>query len=194
MSTGDNMRAVFDALASGGCLTVNELVCATGLTRRPVSDAAAKLIRDDLVERVERGCFRISAAGKAARANGSVTFRPGPKGPMARTRPVAGSFRAKAWGAMRLRQKFTVADLVTRARTDDDRMPENNATYYLRGLAAAGYVRVLPLREPGHKPTSNGFRRYALIRDTGPLAPVIRKGGTEVYDPNTGEVTPCAIG
>lgn len=195
MASGDNMRAVFNALNEvGRCLAIDELATATGLEHRAVSAAAAKLVRDDLVERVARGCFQLTAAAREALASGTeVVFRSGPRGPTPRTRPVAGSLRARLWHAMRIREKFTIGDLLGLAAQDETQAP-CNAGRYLSDLARAGYVRVLARRAPGHKPTSNGCLRYSLIRNTGPLAPIVRRKRAEIYDPNTREVTPCRIG
>jgi hypothetical protein len=43
-------------------------------------------------------------------------------------------------------------------------------------------------RVAGTAPTSNGHKRYQVIRNNGRLAPVVRQAAREVFDPNSGEV------
>ncbi len=183
-----HMTAVLNALGSGACLTIDVLAERTGLTRRQVSGSCARLIVRALVVRIELGCFRATGDGLVAAATG-VPIKPGPRGPMARRRPVRKSLAARLWRAMRLKGKFTIPSLLELA-VRDEKQPRSLAERYLRALERAGYVHRLPTREPGTSPTSNGFVRWSLIRDTGDLAPIARGDGT-MFDPNTGETVPC---
>ncbi|MBF0094908.1 MAG: MarR family transcriptional regulator [Alphaproteobacteria bacterium] len=188
-----NQRAIFDALDGDRCLTMDELAMRTGIDRPLLSMAAGGLIRLGLVERVAVGCFRLTEAGRASKADGSVELRSGPRGSVEKKRVVAGSLRARLWHAIRICKKFTIGDLLERAAREE-RQPKASASVYLQHLVAARYVRVLPQRLPGHKPGSTGYLRYVLLRDTGPLPPLVRKNRSELFDPNTGEATPCRIG
>jgi hypothetical protein len=91
---------------------------------------------------------------------------------------------------MRLKGKFTIPALLELAARDE-KNPRSAAGRYVRLLERAGYLRRLPRRESGTSLTSNGFIRWALIRDTGINPPMPRRGGQEIYDPNTGEVANC---
>ncbi|MBF0372360.1 MAG: IclR family transcriptional regulator, partial [Alphaproteobacteria bacterium] len=48
---------------AGECLTLDALETATGLNRHGLSMASAKLVRAGWVERIERGCYRLTEAG-----------------------------------------------------------------------------------------------------------------------------------
>jgi hypothetical protein len=56
------------------------------------------------------------------------------------------------------------------------------ARTYLLLLCRAGVALRLRDREPGFAPSSNGFVRYALMKDLGPIAPVTRANA--LFDPN----------
>jgi hypothetical protein len=91
-----------------------------------------------------------------------------------------------------IRRRFTVQDLVADARSDTDKAPERTLGQYLRVLRAAGYVAEAPRRIKGASLTSNGFKIWCLVRNTGPKAPIACPSSAAVHDPNTGEDVPCA--
>lgn len=172
LAPGEIPTAILTTLGHGSCLTIDQLDTALPLNRRQISDGAAKLILRGLAERVEAGCYQLTSAGLEAAARGEAIT----SGPMGRhtakaRKPIADTLRQRAWTAMRMSGAFTVGALVMAAgRGEAD--AENNLQRYLRRLKGAGYVAELPVRERGTALTSNGFKRYRLIRDTGPAAPV----------------------
>jgi hypothetical protein len=176
--------AILNAIPPGECLTMDALVEVSGRTRRQVSNSAAKLVERDLVERIDRGCFRLTEAGVRAQADG-MEIKSGPRGPMTRRQPARNSLRKRLWRAMRLKKKFTINSLLIDAARDE-KSPVSAAGYFVRALERAGYLMRMPRREQGTSPTSNGYLRWSLLRDTGPLTPLLRSDGT-VFDPNTGE-------
>jgi hypothetical protein len=95
--------------------------------------------------------------------------------------------RQKFWSALRIYKKATLADLAE-TKGGDQAKAVQNARKYLKGLARAGIVVRLQVRAQGFAPTSNGFHRYAIARDLGPLAPVVALKG--VFDPNSKETIP----
>jgi len=182
-------NAVFRAIREDACLTMDELEAATGLSRKQVSQGAARLVQRRYIERVERGCFQLTEPGRVARQNG-VELSCGPNAPLTgHRRNRQNTFRARLWRAMRLKVKFGLSDIIALA-SREERGPRTNATRYVRQLARAGYLLELP-RQKGSAPTSNGFKRWALVRNTGELAPMPTADGVEVWDPNTQEVFPC---
>lgn len=179
-------------LADGACRTIDELEQALGLTRRQVSDGAAKLAYRKYLCRMERGCYQLTDLGLKAAGDGEV-IKSGPIGPdtvKVRTK-VSNTFRDRAWRSMRLRRQFTIADVVADAGTEGDADPENNVARYLRALRMAGYVKEMRERAPGTRLTSNGFKRFALVRDTGPVAPVYRPKSHSLHDYNLQEEVSC---
>ncbi len=181
---GYNQEAVRDAILPDACLTIDQLDVTLELPRRDIVKAAGALISRGLIERVERGCFRLTEAGQKSQAEAEV-LTSGPNAPLTckKTRKKS-TLRLRMWRAMAVQKKFTIGDLISAAAKGEEKNARNNAQRYLRALTVVGYLRELP-REPGVKMTSNGFKRYAVLRHTGPKAPKLNPGN--IYDPNTGE-------
>lgn len=165
----------------------------SALDRKQVANACDKLVAHGYLARqtyadgrVKPGKYRLTAEGRIALEAGA-NLKSGPKGPSGKARNTAGSLREKVWRLLRIRQKASVPEVVALLCDGDATAKEiecttNNVQKYLRALRATGYLADMR-REPGSKPTSNGFKRYLLVRDTGPLAPT-RRGKDRVYDPN----------
>jgi hypothetical protein len=106
---------------------------------------------------------------------------------------AADAFYQRLWTALRIAQgkRGTLPELIEIARLPAD--PENladNARQYFMRLKHAGIITALKQREKGSALTSNGFVRFALLKDVGPLAPVTRV--PHVFDPNTRTTIPYA--
>lgn len=93
------------------------------------------------------------------------------------------SLQQRAWATMRIAPTWTVADLEMIAGRGS---PHTQADLrrYVRALVATGYVEALPGCRTGGP---GRFRRYRLIGNTGPIAPVHQRLACRVHDPNTGE-------
>lgn len=182
---------VLHSLGDGSCQTIDYLVEMLGLSRRQVSDGAAKLVFRGLLERIEAGCYRLTAEGmKAAQAGEIITSGPFRPHTVKKPKAFPDTFRQRLWTAMRMSGTFTLGEVaMIAARGDSD--PENNAAWYLRHLRDAGYVAELRTRQPGTRLTSNGFKRFRLLKDTGMKAPVYRTKTRTLFDYNTGEDLPC---
>lgn len=82
----------------------------------------------------------------------------------------------KMWNSMKMHRVFTRVDLQMTAEVTD-----SHAKDYLNALHKAGYVRFTVKVKAGQK--SKGLlSRYSLLRDTGQLAPIVRKAG--MWDQN----------
>lgn len=184
---------VLHSLTDGACRTIDDLAESLKLTRRQVSDGAAKLVLRGLLERIEAGCYQLTATGIAAAAAGEV-IKSGPWRPDTVTvrKPLPDTFRQRLWTAMRMSKTFTVGEVAMIASRESEESPENNAAWYIRHLKDAEYLVELPVRQKGTRLTSNGYKRYRLLKDTGSLAPVYRPKTKEVFDHNTGEAVSCA--
>lgn len=86
---------------------------------------------------------------------------------------------------------FTIGDIAMAAASAKDANAEDNVQRFLNVLRHAGYVVELPIRQRGTRLTSNGFKRFRLLKNTGPLAPGVRRRDC-IHDWNTGEDVPCA--
>lgn len=188
---GKAPTALLQKLSGGLCLTIEQLAEDLDLTKRQVSDAAAKLLRRNYLERMAIGCYQLTPEGLAAAAAGEV-IRSGPRGPRDKVREVSDTFRQRAWSSMRMQRLFTVPDIVLEASRPTDGNPADNLHRYLKALARAGYVKVSPNRVSAPAPTSNGYMRFLLQRDTGPRAPVVLSKQPGIHDFNTGEDVLCA--
>ncbi|KZK97312.1 hypothetical protein PsAD14_02577 [Pseudovibrio sp. Ad14] len=187
--------AVLYGLCDGVCKTMDELDNELHLNRRQISLGATKLIFRGLAERVEIGCFQLTTEGKKAVADG-VQLTSGPIKPDrgACRVPHKDTLRQRAWNFMRMGNSFSIADLLMATKLGGEKTAENNLHGYLRTLVKHGYLIVLPRCAPSTKPTSNGFRRWRLLNDTGPIAPVWRRSNDTLFDHNlgnSGEVVSC---
>jgi hypothetical protein len=181
-----NQMKIRDAFAGEmltACITTEGFVRWTGLSHHAVGKATGGLLLRGYLQREERGCFTLTEAGKASLLAGEI-LTSGPQGPHTGKTPKRNqaALRDKAWRALRMMGKATIPDLMERASLGTERAGQNNLHRYLRALGRAGYVRELPRRAAGDALTSNGFKRWMLIRDTGPQAPIFRKTG--IYDRN----------
>lgn len=171
----------------GVCLTLADISSATGLDHHKISVAAGKLIKKGLVERAEVGCFRLTPAGQQA-VDDQMVITSGPNAPLEEPRAsLANTFRQRAWNAMRIQRSFTIGDLVTSACTGEERDPENNLQRYCRALSRAGVLRKMRRKVTGTRIGSNGFARYQLLKDLGPIAPSIRHHVPAIHDHNRAE-------
>jgi len=177
----DTQTAILHALPEGACWTTKQIAAETGLTRKAVTQAVGKLIRRGLVERAERGCFHLTATGKVAQLH-DVPLTSAPLRPFTDMRKHRKSLRVRAWRAMRVQQKFTIGEIEAMAARGE-KHANGGIQRYLLLLERAGYLR--RLRKRGRE------LRYALVRDTGPEAPMVRRDRKAVKDMNTGEVFAC---
>jgi hypothetical protein len=185
------LEAVRDALPPQTCLTIDELDALLGLPRKEIVKSTLRLMSRGLLERVERGCYQLTLAGIESRAFGEA-LTSGPIGPgTTKSRKKKPNLRTRLWRAMCVKQKFTINDLVAICAKGFEKNARENARKYLRALEQAGYLRTLP-KQHGEALTSNGFKRFMLIRQTGPQAPEVKRNGQNVYDPNTGVLHDCA--
>lgn len=188
---GAAATALLRHLSAGVCLTADQMAEALGITRAQAMNAARKLMRRSYLEKMAVGCFQLSEAGKAAAASGT-TITSGPKGKTGAIATRRHTFRERAWLAMRIQRRFTIGQIVASAARDGERNARENARKYLAQLGQAGFVKELPNRLPGTCMGSNGFKRWMLVRDTGPRAPVYRAELRAMHDFNTGEDVPCS--
>lgn len=85
--------------------------------------------------------------------------------------------RQRAWNAMRIFKTFTLAHLETSAEVS-----VNNLHRYLKALHRAGYLRQA---RPKRNGSPGGHIIWRLVAHTGPLAPMVRRDGSGIYDPNS---------
>jgi hypothetical protein len=182
--TTETLLTAIGAVQPAECFTEADMAKVTGLTAKQVADAANNLRRHGFITRSARGCHALTPAGRTALEEGAK-LRSGPKGPQASGhRRRAPGHRARVWTALRTGKKLTVDDILMRIVDGNERDPRSNVLKYVKALARAGYVQAMPQRERPLNPTSNGCRRWLLITDTGPEAPIHRVTRDTLYDPN----------
>lgn len=188
--TATQQIAVMGALGRG-MRSLDELEQHLPLSRRNIVKAVGRLIGRDYAAREEAGVYVLTPAGSDFLEAGHP-LRSGPRGPATgRRAPNRDTFRQRAWSAMRLSGRFTQADIVRLAGRPDDSDPAGNLQRFILLLLKAGYLALLPTRVPGTAETSNGYRLYMLVRDTGEAAPMHRVRHHVLSDLNTGEDFPC---
>jgi hypothetical protein len=98
---------------------------------------------------------------------------------------MTGGLRAKAWWVLRKNRRMTLAELMLTVCDGEEKSAESNLGRWLNKLVCAGLLT--RERVADGKLTSNGSYRYALVKDWGPKAPVVRASTGEVFDPNSGK-------
>lgn len=87
--------------------------------------------------------------------------------------------RTRAWKSMRMLRQFTVGDLEMTADIRYD-----NARKYVLALVAC---RVCRLQRAHVNGKFGSVKKYALVKDLGPRAPIVR-ADRSVFDENSGRV------
>lgn len=191
------MDAVKTLKCPRGCVKHGDLVKHTQLTGRQVANACTTLVRHGYLERaayidgmVKPGCYTLTKLGLVALEEGSKVTS-GPKGPTGTRQVRPDSLRDRAWRVLRIRRKVSVPELtglLMDADSDEAAIAraQNNLNKYLRQLAYAGYLAEMR-REAPQSLTSNGAKRFLLVRDTGPLPPIPQLSINKVFDQNEGK-------
>lgn len=173
-----------------GTVTIDDLADALPMDRKAISTAAGKLIRRGHVERLETGRYRLTLTGRDTLESG-VALRSGPHRSIRKHPVYADTLQQRAWAAMRLSTRFTIGDIVTLAARDGDKKPEASLQRFFYRLTRAGYLVELPARARGSALTSNGYKVWRLMRDSGEHAPRWLDRQKAFKDWNTLEVFRC---
>lgn len=191
------MEAVRKLVCPRGCVKHAAIVKHTGLTSKQVANACAKLVEHGYLKRetysddsVKPGCYHLTTLGQVALEEGA-RLTSGPKGPTGKPKTRANGLRDRAWRVLRIRRKASVPELVGLLLDADKgdmavQRAQNNLNKYLLQLARAGYL-VEMRREAPQSPTSNGAKRFLLVRDTGSLPPIPQPKIGKVFDQNEGK-------
>jgi hypothetical protein len=195
MVTGNatHQAALLAAMANpfNGPATIDELAARLPIGRKQIATAAAKLIQRSYVERLETGVYALTLTGRKALEDGA-SLNSGPHRGKRKHPLYRDSLQQRAWTAMRLSQRFTIGDIVTLAAKEGDKHPEQSLQRYFYRLTRAGYLVELPTRVMmGSSATSNGFKQWRLLRDTGEHSPRWLDRRQAFKDWNTREVFPC---
>lgn len=84
--------------------------------------------------------------------------------------------RQQAWNSMRIFQVFTLADILRTAN-----IGVGTLRHYVHALGHAGYLRKEAFTRSKR---TRGQRRFRLLHNTGPHAPMVTDRGWQVYCPN----------
>lgn len=169
-------------------VTLDQLVAKLPIERAAIVAAAGRLVIRGLIERQDTGVYGLSQTGLTVLRDG---LKVGGDPVKRRKDPVyADSLRQRAWRAMRLTPRFTVGDIVLRAK-QDEKDAEDSIRRFCHHLARAGYLVELPARARGTALSSPGYKVWRLKRNTGENAPHYRQASRTFKDRNTHEVFPC---
>ena len=178
-------------MAWGGLAILNALADGPKLTRQLTAtlDGPASSLRRCLRNLAERGlvttaegAHQITDKGRRALSEGhEVTSGPCSGNAASRRGPT---LRQRAWRLMRIRDGFSVEDLLGTLCDDNEGDPGRNLRRYITALEAAGYLS--PFRRRGE----GGGKRWFLRREmnTGPEAPALNTRAKRLTDHNTGKM------
>jgi len=174
-----NGLSILNALA-GGPLMMRQIAASLGEPSRNLSGCLRTLRNRGLIVSAE-GVHQITEAGRAALASGQEITSAPCNGKA--TSRQANTLRARAWRFIRIRDGFSLDDLLSTLCDGSETDAEGNICSYLLALEIAGYLLPLPRRGEG------GALRWRLRRDkdTGPEAPAWNKKTRILRDHNTGE-------
>ncbi len=171
----------------GDPVTIGALAEKLNDENRRVVRSMDVLRRRGLVVRLESGLYKLTPAGEEAR-HGGASLKSGPRKPHTGRARKPAPFRQALWTALRFGEAATIPDMLSLIPEEvHGRNPHSNAYHYLRRLAVAGFVLRLTQRDPGTALTSNGFIRFRLIKNTGPLAPFWSGKAKKMIDQNVSE-------
>ena len=176
----DAQMNVLNVLSDAPSNTIG-LARQTGLPLLSISEASGLLICRGYVERSIDGDYSLTAEGELFKASGE-RIGSGPAGTNRALRRFPNSFRQRCWTAMRLEKRFIVPDILILAQKSE-KHARDNLHFYIRRLVAGGILARLPGLAEGDALTSPGYPIYLVLRDVGPLAPIIKRNGSLV-DPN----------
>lgn len=169
-------------------VNLNALETRLPIPRAALIAAAGRLVSRGLLERSELGVYGLSETGLTILRDG-LKIGGDPK--KRRKEPLyIDSLRQRAWAAMRLVGRFTVGDLAIRA-VRDEVDGEDSIRRFCLALTRADYLIELSGRAAGTAPSSNGFKVWQLVRNTGEHAPRYRSASRDFVDRNTREVFAC---
>lgn len=172
--------AILNALADGPKLT-RQLMGSLGRDRESMRRCLVYLRQKGFVVSAE-GVHQVTEKGRQFLAEGrEITSGPCSGNTTSRQGPT---LRQRAWRLMRMRDGFSVEDLLSTLCDGGECDPGRNLRRYVAALEAAGYLT--PFRRRGE----GGAKRWFLRRDrnTGPEAPALNTGRQRLTDHNTGQV------
>ncbi|KAF0235320.1 MAG: hypothetical protein FD177_74 [Desulfovibrionaceae bacterium] len=174
-----NGLTILNALADGPRLT-RQIAAALDKPSRDMSGCLGALRRQGLILSAE-GVHEITEKGRAALAAG-VELTSGPCNGDATSRHSR-TLRVRAWRFMRMRDGFSLADMLRTLCDGTEAHAKDNLRSYIRALETAGYLQKLPRRGEA------GQQRWRLKRDhdTGPEAPAWNKKARTLRDHNNGK-------
>ena len=191
-----NQTALLNAIGHHGAADIDLLDASLELRRHEIIKAVGKMIVSGYVQRLERGVYALTDFGTRTYLL-KEGIRRGPQAPATGQRSAnkTPSLRQKAWNVMRMGEPFDIESLAMVAANEDVAAPVNNLQRYVRVLVQADYCNMMPTVRRGTRPGSNGHRRYRLVKNTGPIAPVHKSRAKPpcIYDHNLGRAVPCKL-
>lgn len=194
------VQAVMKAIASlpniDGVVAISfaELSKVTGFTSLQIRNACYELKKRAYIDhrlysdgKVKPGHYVLTELGKHVIAAGldKTKFKPGPRTPPTHRKGKQGTLRERAWRLLRIKQSASVNELLATLMDADSTMQsaETNLNRYFVGLLRAGYV----VEQKRTSALKKSDKQYFLTRNSGPLAPILKKTSCQVYDQNQGK-------
>jgi predicted transcriptional regulator len=172
--------AILNALAEGPQLT-RQLTSRFDKDRESMRRCLGYLRQRGFVASAE-GVHQITDKGWQFLAEGrEITSGPCGGNTSSRRGPT---LRQRAWRLMRIRDGFSIADLLRTLCDSNEGDPERNLRRYIAALEATGFLT--PFRRRGE----GGDKRWYLRREmnTGPEAPALNTRAKRLTDHNTGKI------
>jgi hypothetical protein len=173
---GKRQMLVLRQLDEVECMSLAALADFSGLKKHDAGIAAGALIARNFATRRNINCYLRTSAGTAFLDSGE-TIKSGPPGPLTgHRRPVRETLRDKLWVAIRIKQKFTIAEIVELSVSGQEKGAYDNAMRFVLALHRAGYLRQLD--------SDKNTYRFQLMRNSGEGTPIVSIRSQSIHDPN----------
>lgn len=160
-------RMILELLRAEGPMLTRQLAARLALTQPHIARVCRCLCKKGCISSVE-GMHGLTEKGREAIAGGRYPCR---------RAEAKGSLRQKAWNVMRMRDSFSIEDLLLTVCNGEEKDAKGNLTQFCAALHAAGILK-----------RTRRTNAYFLPRGQGPLCPAYNRPKKYVVDRNTGEV------
>lgn len=161
-------RLILELLQCEGPLFTRQIAAKLSMSPRHICNVCLCLREKEYLACVE-GLHGLTRKGLEAVSSGRFPCRAYDE--------KKGTLRQKAWNVMRMKDMFTVSDIMETVCDGTEKNAEGNIRQYCKALQRAGILKI-----------TQRTKSYFLPKGQGPLCPAYNRAENYVLDRNTGEI------
>lgn len=161
-------RLILELLQSDGPLFTRQIAAKLSMGPRHICEVCRCLRNEGCIASVD-GLHGLTKKGFEAIVSG--------KFPCREYNAKKGTLRQKAWNVMRMKDMFSVSDILETVCDGSEKNAEGNIRQYCKALHRAGILKI-----------TQRTKSYFLPKGQGPLCPAYNREENYVLDRNTGEI------